>query len=139
MVLYDIIGPGLHPCHWCQMPVEWRKKDYNRQGNLTVDHLNGDKWDNRPENLVVACCTCNTRRGLTYKTVGNEEIYIVRTDGRRARATKKNCLNCEAEFLVESRTLRTSEKRGKPRGLYCSRRCRNVHLARPQTPRERTE
>jgi hypothetical protein len=137
VVLYDHIGPGVHPCHWCSTPVEWTKKAYNRKGNLTVDHLDGDKHNNALENLVPACSSCNTKRGLDHKTVKDDEVFVIRADGRKARATKRTCAGCETEFLVESRALRTGEKLGKPRGVYCSRQCRNVHLIKAQAPQKR--
>ena len=53
-VLYDQLGPGPHPCRWCGERLDWDE--------LTVDHLNGDRIDNWPDNLVPACRPCNSRR-----------------------------------------------------------------------------
>lgn len=61
VVLYDLIGPGSHPCHWCGATVTWRRGRV-RVGSLVVDHLNEVKTDNRPENLVPSCNPCNTTR-----------------------------------------------------------------------------
>lgn len=55
MVLYDAVGGGRLPCYWCGAPLEWR-------GNLFVDHLNHDRHDNTPRNLVPACNGCNAGR-----------------------------------------------------------------------------
>ena len=60
-VLYDDIGPGEHPCHWCSRPVEWHAKGDRR---LVVDHLDGDKQHNDRTNLVPSCHRCNSFRGL---------------------------------------------------------------------------
>lgn len=60
-VLYDKIGLGPHPCHWCGTPVDWVARD--QPDALQVDHLNNDGGDNRPENLVPSCRPCNVGRG----------------------------------------------------------------------------
>lgn len=59
--LYDHIGSGEHPCHWCGKPVRWGGR---KRGALVVDHLDGDKLNNEIENLVPACNPCNSARGL---------------------------------------------------------------------------
>lgn len=66
MVLYDLIGPGVHACHWCEAAVEWLPK--GEPGALVVDHINGYGDDNRPENLVPSCYSCNTTRGLQARS-----------------------------------------------------------------------
>ena len=54
-IAYEKYGPGPHPCHWCGVVQDWL--------DLVVDHLNEQKADNRPENLVAACNPCNRMRG----------------------------------------------------------------------------
>lgn len=61
VVLYDAIGPGPHPCHWCGKPVDWTKGV--TRDSLTVDHLDDDRSNNARENLVPSCNECNTTRG----------------------------------------------------------------------------
>lgn len=61
-VLFDEIGPGEHPCHWCGKVVRWSTR--GDQDGLYPDHLNGDGADNRVENLVPSCGRCNTTRGV---------------------------------------------------------------------------
>ena len=55
LVLYAVLGPGAHPCHWCKRHVEWSV-------DLEVDHLDDDKTNNTPANLAPSCHACNTGR-----------------------------------------------------------------------------
>lgn len=59
-VLYGLLGEGDHPCHWCGVMLAWRGDRI--MPPLQVDHLNAIGDDNRPENLVAACPSCNTTR-----------------------------------------------------------------------------
>lgn len=59
MVLFDKIGPGEHPCHWCAVPVRWGE-------SLHVDHVNFKRSDNDPANLVPSCNPCNAARTRRY-------------------------------------------------------------------------
>jgi hypothetical protein len=53
-VLYDAIGPGPHPCHWCGTGRDW-----GGLNGINVDHLDNDKLNNDVINLAVSCCGCN--------------------------------------------------------------------------------
>lgn len=68
VVLFGSIGPGPHPCHWCQTTVDW----FALTNFLVVDHLNEVRDDNRIDNLVPSCSGCNTRRTGIYKLRLNE-------------------------------------------------------------------
>lgn len=57
-VLYDKIGPGPHPCHWCGVMLEWGGRD-----GIIADHLDNDTQNNDPANLVPSCNHCNLTRG----------------------------------------------------------------------------
>lgn len=54
-VLFDVLGSGTQECFWCGLALDWKA--------LVVDHLNENKQDNSPENLVPACNKCNRARG----------------------------------------------------------------------------
>lgn len=60
-VLYDKIGPGSHECHHCAVAVTWFI-------DLEVDHLDHDKSNNDPNNLVPCCVDCNRGRWNRSKT-----------------------------------------------------------------------
>lgn len=94
--LYDKIGPGEHACHWCGRPVAW---DGVGIGRLCVDHIDGDRWNNDPANLVPSCRRCNTKRAeradfLTHCSEGHEftpENTYDRPDGGG-----RQCRTCNA-------------------------------------------
>lgn len=60
VVLYDDIGPGPHPCHWCDKPVDWTFGVTDDA--LVVDHVDDDRLNNDRSNLVASCNDCNTSR-----------------------------------------------------------------------------
>lgn len=127
-LLYDRIGPGRHPCHWCGELVEWRTGRL-REGALLVDHVNHDKLDNSPENLVPSCNPCNGHRlrGETWDpwTPGTP---VGRPDRLHARCRKghlltddnvyirpdtgaRRCLTCIRASSREKYSGRTPEQR----------------------------
>lgn len=55
--MFDEIGPGPHPCHWCSKTVHWRGRPA-----LVVDHVDGDIDHNDTPNLVPSCHICNSTR-----------------------------------------------------------------------------
>jgi len=61
VVLFDSIGPGEHPCHWCRRPVRW-STGLLRRDSLVVDHLDDGRTNNDLANLAPACVTCNAGR-----------------------------------------------------------------------------
>jgi hypothetical protein len=65
IVLFKQIGYGPHQCHWCGEHVNWTEGARGSgtwTGVLTVDHVDHDRTNNRPSNLVPACHRCNTGR-----------------------------------------------------------------------------
>jgi hypothetical protein len=72
-VLYDAIGAGPHPCHWCGVELTWSVDPRGSQTEIVVDHLNGIGDDNRPENLVPSCARCNSGRAIQARSVALRE------------------------------------------------------------------
>jgi hypothetical protein len=97
VALYEKIGPGPHPCHWCGKQVEWRVGAGSRPGALVVDHVDGDTKNNEPENLVASCVGCNSTR---WHWVGDTEDYVVRKNGTRLRVERRICAWCGETFTT---------------------------------------
>lgn len=55
MVAYDVRNGICEPCFWCGIELDWK--------SCVIDHLNEDKHDNSPENLLISCVKCNRARG----------------------------------------------------------------------------
>lgn len=66
VALYDAIGPGAHPCHWCGTEVSWDRSYPQHRDGLVVDHLDEDKANNDPSNLVPSCSVCNFQRSSRW-------------------------------------------------------------------------
>lgn len=63
IVLWDKIGPGIHACHWCGRDVYWdRLITEDWYTTLVVDHVDWNKSNNDPDNLVPACNACNVSK-----------------------------------------------------------------------------
>lgn len=61
LVLYGVIGPGGHPCHHCGVIVRW-EAERTAADVLVADHLDFDRLNNDPGNLVPSCNPCNVTR-----------------------------------------------------------------------------
>lgn len=55
-VAYEKYGDGTQVCHWCEADLgHWCPQ-------IEVDHLDGDRLNNHPDNLVTSCAPCNRAR-----------------------------------------------------------------------------
>lgn len=62
-VLYDEIGPGPHECYWNSVSGCGKTQlEWNGRAGIHVDHLDANKQNNDPANLVPSCRTDNRRR-----------------------------------------------------------------------------
>jgi hypothetical protein len=68
VILYDKLGPGPHPCHWCGTMRDWG----GGTEGIYVDHLDRDGLNNDPDNLVPSCFLCNWNRDNSHAPAGQE-------------------------------------------------------------------
>jgi len=90
VVLYDALGEGPHPCHWCGTLVDWRSTEQQ----LEVDHLDFDRRNNDVANLVPSCRNCNVGRAMQRRASalreegwwsGNDTVARLSDPSRRRR------------------------------------------------------
>lgn len=94
-ILRAVIGGEPHPCHWCNRMLTW-------DVDLLVDHVDGDKLNNDPHNLVPACNSCNVGRvRVPVEACKNghrftpENTYINPASGSRV------CRTCSSAYKAE--------------------------------------
>lgn len=117
LALYEKIGPGDHPCHWCAATLAWRRG--TSAGTLLVDHLDSDQTNNDPANLVPACNGCNTIRARTKfrPAISDDELTVATHNGARTRGVELRCEMCGNTFVAHI----TRVRRGTAK--TCSKRC----------------
>lgn len=88
-VFYEAFGPDGHHCCWCNKgPLKWGGKV--GANKLNVDHRNGSKVDNRPENLLPSCNRCNVNRGLFMSWIARHQDDPVLREIFERQATPAN-------------------------------------------------
>jgi hypothetical protein len=120
-MLYDEIGPGPHPCHWCNKAVDWNPgKGVSDVTTLLVDHLDHDPTNDVIENLVPSCNHCNAHRRTPGKRVSPViqpgELFVINS-GNRARAVQRTCETCGGTFIARVAAVKVGQAR------FCSRSC----------------
>lgn len=117
VVLWEKLGAGPHPCHWCDLPLDWSHG--TARGVLQVDHLDDRRGNNDPGNLVASCHACNKLRSRVHgSTIMVGEPFVTKSDGRRVRAVERTCQTCGNVFLVAVAATRDPKA-----GRYCSMAC----------------
>jgi hypothetical protein len=96
LVLYEKIGSGTHPCHWCGKLLTWG----DTLNDLLADHINQNPQNNTPENLVPSCFSCNVGRSKRLKTHCKQghEYTVANTYIRKGGS--RQCRACKAEALT---------------------------------------
>lgn len=128
VALFDAIGPGEHPCHWCNRPLQWMKGRH--PDAICVDHLDSNRRNNDPTNLVPSCNQCNRVRAFK---IPDGELFIVKPTGKRERAEWADCQQCGKRFL------RFVYKRKNSTGANCSWACRGRAVAAAAVRRRATK
>ena len=123
LVLWDKIGPGEHKCRWCDRRISWDATIGSRDPRpLVPDHLDGNRLNNAPENLVEACNPCNVMRGRSDR-VQDDELFITKGNAR-FRVEERACLQCGKTFQVQASLIKHDPGRN---GKFCSRSCCMSH------------
>lgn len=91
-----------------------------------VDHINGNKEDNRPENLQVLSNTDHQLKGYENGELGIVSINIRRTIARRewAEKNKKLCIGCGREMNFNEKKYYTFGRKAFIKLKKCSYGCK---------------
>lgn len=82
-------------CELCHQDETWQGK----RMSLILDHINGDRHDNRIENLRIVCPNCNATlethcRGLNVKKEDKYTRFDLCECGNKKRKDSKTCKSC---------------------------------------------
>lgn len=89
-------------CEMCGQDENWKEKKIS----LILDHISGDKYDNRIENLQIVCPNCNAT--LSTHCVGTKvnKIYDKEKDEYKSDKVCKRCF-CGKIILINSKMCTT--------------------------------
>lgn len=95
-------------CEICSQSENWLGKKMA----LILDHINGDRHDNRIENLQIVCPNCNATlethcRGLNIKN----EKYDLCNCGNKKRIESKKCFECFKIKKIKTETKLVKDKK----------------------------
>jgi len=123
-VLYDKLGDGPHPCHWCGKALNWGDP---YETKLYADHVNWDVEDNAPDNLVPACVGCNAARrrpdGLRSITRVSSRTVLIRVP-----VYDKECLHCGKAFQSRNAAARYCCEKHRAAMWYKRHKSTHTHI-----------
>lgn len=78
VIFHDTHGEGPFSCHWCSNSLTWT--------TLDIDHVDENKTNNDPSNLVASCPPCNRRRsiGIMKSAMRERSTHITLNGIRRS-------------------------------------------------------
>ena len=76
LVLWEKTGGCDQQCYWCGRAVGWFQQG---KAKLVTDHLDGNKQNNIPANVVAACADCNKGRDQQRAGRGDQPCRICGT------------------------------------------------------------
>lgn len=97
-------------CYVCGLSDEWMGKPIS----LELEHINGDKFDNRIENLTILCPNChsqtpsfrgrNKNKGKNYRGKEQNVRNAVKERSIGVNAKSRICKNCDKPLSRGSKT-----------------------------------
>lgn len=126
VVLWDKLGGKDAKCHWdCGKQLSWALK-HPHPNAMVVDHVNAVKNDNRPENLVPSCQSCNSKRadhsGREKTITGKCQLEYCDRDAKTHSKNHPNLMVCGTHYLQDYLTGEF-----KPIGSYVARQVSETH------------
>lgn len=91
-------------CVECDGGPVWNGKPIT----LQIDHVNGDRWDNRIENLRIMCPNCHSQTE-TYANTGKRSARSYCECGKEISRASVSCHSCESESRVGATTVEYPE------------------------------
>jgi len=86
------LGLLIEKCFKCENTGTWQ----NEALTLQLDHINGDRRDNRLENLRLACPNCHTQT-VTHSGKRLKKIYVCPQCSKEFKGYGKLCRSCSAK------------------------------------------
>lgn len=103
-------GLKVRLCELCGQNEEW----LGRRMSLILDHINGDRYDNRIENLQIVCPNCNATLSTHCRGLKTENTTFKNciSDGCSNKIRKHNvrCIKCHLDYLEACKIEKELEK-----------------------------
>lgn len=98
LVLYNKLQGRNTQCHWCNKMLKWHNGE-----KICADHLDWNRQNNDPENLVPSCISCNSGR-----KAGNTPLSFNHGETLTYKYKCNKCKSRMREYQKERSRLRRS-------------------------------